>query len=281
MARRPRLQFPGAVYHVMSRGNRKNTIFHDALDYARFQDVMRCAVRLYAVRVFAFCLMPNHYHIVLDTPRSNLSDAMQYVNGVFAQKSNKRYHQTGHVFGDRFRSLLIERDGYLKRASRYVVRNPVRAGIAGRAAEWPWSSYQATAGTERPPEWLTVDWIQWAFKAQHVEQARLRYVAYVNEPKRAAESRDPRADVYGSAQFKARVAAAIQERKDERLVPRVLITRKRPSLESVFSTTDSSRVERDRAIHRCRVEHGYRVAEIARFLDVHPSTVCRAVQRWS
>lgn len=281
MARRPRLQFPGAVYHVMARGNRKHTIFHDTLDYARFVRVVAKAVRLYEVRIFAYCLMPNHYHLVLDTPRGNLSEAMQYINGLFARISNGRYGLTGHLFGERFRSLLIEREGYLKRAVRYVVRNPVRAGIVSKTAEWPWSSYRSSAGLEAAPVWLQSDWIQWAFRADTLHEGQRRYISYVQEPRRANKSGDPRAEVYGSPQFRARVAEAIRERQSERAVPRVLGQLNRPPLDRVFVHATGSRRERDRAIHRARVEHGYRIAEIARFLTVHPSTVSRVVQRLS
>lgn len=279
MARRPRLQFPGATYHVMSRGNRKHTIFHDALDHERFLNVVGRAVSLYGVRIFALCLMPNHYHIVLDTPRGNLSDTMQYINGLFARVSNKRYDQTGHVFGDRFRSLLVQSDGYLKRAARYVVRNPVRAQLASHAVEWRWTSYRATAGLEAVPSWLNIEWTSWAFKADTLEEAQRRYVAYVNEPRRATKPRNPNTEVYGSAQFKAQVAAALLERTEERAMPQ-LVAPQRPPLAGLFVDI-GSRKRRNCAIRTARIDHGYRVAEIARFLDLHPSTVTRAIERTS
>ena len=276
MPRRSRLQFPGAAYHVMTRGNRKHTIFHDAFDHERFLDVVRRAVSLYGVRIFALCLMPNHYHIVLDAPRGNLSDTMQYINGLFAQLSNKRYAQTGHVFGDRFRSLLVQTDGYLKRASRYVVRNPVRGQLASDVADWPWSSYRGTAGLEAAPSWLNIEWTTWAFKADTLAEGQRRYIAYVNEPRRATRPRNPNTEIYGSAQFKAQVAALL-ERDEEREMPR-LVARPRPPLAGLFVDT-ASRTRRDCAIRTARVDHGYRVAEIARFLAVHPSTVTRAIER--
>lgn len=263
----------------MSRGNRKHTIFHDAHDHERFLDIVGRAVTAYGVRIFALCLMPNHYHIVLDTPRGNLSDTMQYINGRFARMSNKRYDQTGHVFGDRFRSLLVQSDGYLKRASRYVVRNPVRAQLASHAVEWRWTSYRGTAGLEAAPAWLDIEWTTWAFKADTLAEAQRRYVAYVNEPRRATKPRNPSTDVYGSAQFKAQVVASLLERGEERVLPR-LVAPCRPPLAGLFAGI-GSRKRRDCAIRAARIDHGYRVAEIARFLDVHPSTVTRAIERSS
>ena len=160
MSRRPRIQFAGRMYHVMARGNRKSTIFQDDEDRRRFIEVLDTAAALYDLLVRAVCLMGNHYHFVLETPEPNLSDAMQYINGVFAQRSNRRHRQTGHVFEGRFRSLIIQRDSYLMRAARYVVRNPVRASLVDGCSAWPWSSYRATAGLEPVPRWLHVDWIK-------------------------------------------------------------------------------------------------------------------------
>ena len=151
MSRRSRLQFAGAVYHVMARGNRKSTIFHDDEDRRQFVQLVGRAARSYDLRIMATCLMGNHYHFIVETPARNLSDAMHFINGVFAQRSNRRHGQTGHVFEGRFRSLIIQQESYLMRAARYVVRNPVRAGLVTDAGAWPWSSYGATAGLERAP----------------------------------------------------------------------------------------------------------------------------------
>ena len=279
MARRPRLRFPGALYHVMARGNRKLPIFHDALDRRRFLWTVERATTLYSARVFALCLMTNHFHLVLDTPRGNISETMQYINGVFAQISNRRYGQTGHVFGDRFRSPLIEREKYLKRAARYVVRNPVRAGLVAQAADWEWSTYRATAGLEPAPPWLDVSWIDWAFQTDSREEAQRRYVTYVNAPTPPKPPRTCLQEVYGSAQFKARIAEALRERQPDRPVPRSLEVLTRPRLATLFAGTEPSRQARDRVIAMCRTRHGYRVAEIARFLGIHPATVSRVVQR--
>ena len=112
----------------------------------------------------------------------------EFVNGVFAQRSNRRHGQTGHVFEGRFRSLVIQRDSYLMRAARYVVRNPVRAGLVAHAGAWPWSSYRATAGLEPVPRWLHVDWIQGAFQARSLREARQRYVKSRQRPCRIGAS---------------------------------------------------------------------------------------------
>ena len=135
MSRRRRIQFPGGVYHVMTRGNRKGPIYENEDDRLHFLKTIATATERYRIRIYEFCLMGNHYHLLLDTPRGNLSDAMCYINGVFAQSSNWRHVRTGHLFGERFTSLVVPRELYLKRAARYIVLNPVEAGLVRHPAE--------------------------------------------------------------------------------------------------------------------------------------------------
>ena len=279
MPRRTRLQLPDVAYHVMARGNRKQPIFHDNLDRLRFLRIVERAVDFYTLRVLAYCLMGNHYHLILETPRANVSAAMQYINGRFAQASNRRYAQSGHLFGERFRALIIQREMYLKRAVRYVVRNPVRAGLVTTVEEWRWSSYAATAGFAPLPEWLKADWLPWAFGADTLDLARARLVAYVNAPVQRPSKMDPRAEVFGTARFKAQIAAQVQARLADRPLPRGHTLPLRPTLNTLFASTEDSLGSRDRIIHVSRAAHGYRLSEIARFLRLHPSTISRACQR--
>jgi putative transposase len=279
MARRPRLQFAGAVYHVMARGNHKSTIFLDDDDRKRFLRVVDRAVLKYDLRVSALCLMGNHYHLVLETPGSNLSDGMQFINGVFAQRSNRRHGQTGHLFEGPFRSLVIQRESYLMRAARYVVRNPVRAGLVDDVGLWRWSSYRATAGLEPPPRWLDVDWIQWAFKADSQVEAQHRYVEYVKAAPRLERRIDVNAAVLGTKAFGRHVLDVVGRRQPDRAVPRAVRAMARPSLSELFEEAKESGSGRDRRIYQARVEHGYRFAEIARFLGIDRSTASRAADR--
>jgi putative transposase len=269
----------GAVYHVMARGNRKSTIFHDDEDRRRFLQIVEHAVVVYCLRILAFCLMRNHYHFVLEAPECNLSDAMQFINGVFAQRSNRRHGQTGHVFEGRFRSLVIQRESYLTRAARYVVRNPVRAGLVGNPAAWSWSSYLATSGLTPTPRWLQVDWIKWAFKTDSLPEARLRYVEYVN----ASTGRRPRIDLnaiaLGTKSFRTRLLSAYLADQIDRPVPQIVGAMSRPSLIQLFDGWQESLACRNRLIYSARVEHGYPFAEIARFLGIDRSTASKASSR--
>jgi REP element-mobilizing transposase RayT len=274
MPRRPRLLFSGAVYHVMARGNRKSVIFHDDMDRVMFLRVIETAVATYNLRIIAYCLMGNHYHVVLETPGANLSDAMQYINGVFAQRLNRRHGQTGHVFEGRFRSLIIQRDSYLVRAARYVVRNPVRAALVEDAGSWRWSSYRATAGLEPAPRWLHLDWIQLAFDADSIGEARQQYVTYVTGSTERRSHVDLNATVLGSKRFTTRIL--------ERLYvdhhPQGQLQRHRPTLASIFHGGETP-AARDHLIYVARVEYGYYLTEIARFLAIDRSTASKAANR--
>jgi putative transposase len=278
MARRPRLQIPGAVYHVMSRGNRKDRIFEDDADRERFDRTVRDAARRYAIRCYAACLMNNHYHLVLDAPRVNLSDAMRYVNGVFSRTSNRRHHRTGHLFEARFRSIVVERKSYLRRVARYVVLNPVRAHLVSKVESWPWSTYRATVGLEEVPEWLYLDWLTTAFKVDSIEEARERYGRYVNSPA-PSKSQRMSALAVGSKSFEKAVRDAALARHAEDVLPRAITALGRPSLEALFTATYPVGPERDRIIALAHSQYGYRLAEISRHLGCHRSTASAALRR--
>jgi putative transposase len=272
MPRRPRLQFPGAVYHVMSRGNRKSPIFDDDHDRRLFLTTLESASERYEIRCAAFCLMGNHYHLVLETPRGNLADAMRQINGVFAQASNRRHERTGHLFEGRYRSLVIDREGYLRRACRYVVLNPVRSQIVHTAAAWPWSSYRATAGMEPAPRFLQTDWIQWAFHASSEDEARRRYGLYVNDCSARKDRQNIDLPGLGSPAFEAALRRKAGADDSDRPLPRNCRALARPALEVLFRPNNPSLSVRNETIRTAHVLYGYRLAEIAAFLRLDPST---------
>jgi putative transposase len=154
MPRQPRILFPGATYHVVSRGNRQAPIFLDDADRYRLLDIVSEAMSRFDARAIAYCLMGNHYHFVLRTQRANLPDIVQRINGIYAQAFNRRHEQTGHLFQGRFRGEFVGRDEYLLELCRYVELNPVRAGLEKSPLDWRWSSYRAHVGRAAPPGWL-------------------------------------------------------------------------------------------------------------------------------
>ncbi len=158
MSRPLRIEFPGAVYHVTSRGDRREPIYRDDDDRRMQLDIVAQAMDRFDAKVLAYCLMGNHYHLVLVTQQPNLSRLMRHVNGVYTQCFNRRHALVGHVFQGRFKAILVDSDTYLLALCRYVERNPVAAGLARSVADWPWSSYAAHVGVAAATtDWLDVD----------------------------------------------------------------------------------------------------------------------------
>ncbi len=144
MARPLRIEFPGALYHLTARGNAGQDIFLDARDSQRFLNILDQVATRLRWRCFAYCLMSNHYHLVVETPAPNLSHGMRQLNGRYTQRFNFRHGRDGHLFQGRYKAILVDREAYLKEVCRYVVLNPVRAGLVPDVRAWRWSSYRAT-----------------------------------------------------------------------------------------------------------------------------------------
>jgi REP element-mobilizing transposase RayT len=189
VARPLRIVFAGASYHLITRGNARQSIYADDLDRECHLQLLARTVDRYGWRCHAYCLLGNHYHLVVETPRPNLPVAMRQLNGLYARHFNDRYDRCGHVFQSRYRSILIENDEHLLNVCRYVVLNPVRAGISVSPADYRWSSYRATAGLANPPDFLTVARVLGHFDGRRVV-AQARWRAYVEEgsPKRFAST---------------------------------------------------------------------------------------------
>ena len=154
MARPLRIEFPGAIYHVTSRGDRHEDIFEDDIDRRSFLEVVSQALRRFDAVALAYCLMDNHYHFVIHTRRANLSRLMRQINGIYTQAYNRRHHKVGHLFQGRFKGIIVDRDAYLLEVCRYVDLNPVRARMVRAPGNWPWSSYAAHTCAVAAPEWL-------------------------------------------------------------------------------------------------------------------------------
>jgi len=157
MSRPLRIEFPGAVYHVTSRGDRREPIFADDTDRIALLSVLAQGMQRFDAQVLAYCLMGNHYHFVLHTRQANLSRLMRHVNGVYTQVFNRRHGKLGHLFQGRFKAILVDRETYLLEVCRYVELNPVRAGLVAEPGDWPWSSYRAHVGDAATPPWLDTD----------------------------------------------------------------------------------------------------------------------------
>ncbi len=157
MSRPLRLEFAGALYHVTSRGDHREKIYLDDNDRRTFLDLLGKEILQQHWLCYAYCLMDNHYHVLIETPEPNLVQGMRRLNGVYTQSFNRRHRRVGHVFQGRYKAILVDKENYLLELCRYIVLNPIRAKIVTTAAKWPWSSYRATAGETLPPKWLAAN----------------------------------------------------------------------------------------------------------------------------
>ena len=157
MSRPLRLEFAGALYHITSRGNGRNLIYLQDDDFELFLQILAKVCERYNWVIHAYCLMSNHYHLLVETPDANLSQGMRQLNGVFTQSMNRKHHRVGHLFQGRYKAILIDKDAYLLELCRYIVLNPVRANMVSSLEEWPWSSWHCMLGNVESPVWLSTD----------------------------------------------------------------------------------------------------------------------------
>jgi len=274
MARPLRLEYPGALYHVTARGNALQDIFLDDEDREAFLRVLGSVCERADWLIHAYCLMGNHYHLVLETPEPTLARGMRQLNGVYTQAFNRRHGRAGHVLQGRYKAILVDKDAYLMALCRYVVRNPVRAGLVADAGDWPWSSYRATMGKLRAPAWLAVDPL-------------LELLHYARGPARRAFGRyvrggdddlwqNLRQQIYlGSEEFVAEVQSRIDPSQDLSEIPGA---QRRPAAEPL-SWYAEQYPDRGEAMAQAYLSGAYTLAAIARHFGVHYSTVSRAVRR--
>ena len=159
MARPLRIEYAGALYHVTSRGDKKADIYLDDDDRELFLDSLKEVCARFNWIVHAYCLMDNHYHLLVETPESNLSLGMRQLNGVYTQRFNRKHSRVGHVYQGRFKAIIVQKEAYLMDLARYIVLNPMRARMVRYAQQWPWSSYRATIGLVSPQGGLNTEWL--------------------------------------------------------------------------------------------------------------------------
>lgn len=274
MARPLRIEFSGALYHVTARGDRREPIYDDDEDRESFLHTLAEVVERFNWICHAYCLMTNHYHLVVETPDGNLSKGMRHLNGVFTQASNRRHRRSGHLFQGRFKAVLVDADAYLLELARYVVLNPVRAGMVSRPEAWVWSSYRAMVGEASPPSWLAVDGLLRLFGKRRGE-ARQRYRRFVADGVGKETIWGAlRQQIYlGDEQFVQRMQRKMAD-PDEMTIPRAQRRAPAPPLESIVARHES----RDAAIVAAYATGAYSYREIAEHFGVHLVTVGRIVR---
>jgi REP element-mobilizing transposase RayT len=279
MARPLRLEFPGALYHVTSRGNAREDIYLDDEDRVTFLAALAEVLKRFNWLCHAYCLMTNHYHLVIETPDANLSAGMRQLNGLYTQRFNRRHNRVGHVFQGRFKAILVERDSYLLELCRYVVLNPVRAKMVKDPLRYPWSSYRATAGSGSRPSFLTVEWVLSQF-AKTPRAAKRRYVEFVQagigwpSPWEKLQGQT----LLGAAGFVDALRPYLTSCRRQKEVPRAQRLLDRPALEEILRDEEErSKVRRNAQIRKAHLQYGYTLTQIARHLDIHYTTVSKVI----
>jgi len=272
MARPLRIEYENAVYHVTSRGNARADIYLSDDDRKMFLDVLDHVVDRFNWVCHAYCLMTNHFHLMIETPQANLSRGMRQLNGVYTQRFNRSHSRTGHVFQGRFKSIVVDKDAYLLELSRYIVRNPVAACMVEDVNDWSWSSYQATAGDVPVPNFLSVDWLLFQFDSNPI-RARKAYVSFVRKELLTSPWKSLNGpDILGDDVFRGQ----LQGNSDK--IPVGIAKRK--VLLRHLPLSDIASEERSRSdwMQEAYREHGYTMQEIGTFAGLHHSTVSRLIK---
>jgi len=276
MSRPIRIEFPNALYHVTSRGDRREDIFEDDEDRQAFLQTFAQVVEQFNWLCFAWCLMDNHYHLLIQTPDGNLSKGMRQLNGVYTQISNRRHHRVGHLFQGRFKAILVDGDAYLLELARYVVLNPVRAGMVKRPEHWAWSSYRASQGLVPAEEFLAADALLALFASRR-SAARERYAKFVSAGIRAPSPWEQlKGQVFlGDEGFVEQMQkrAGRQQREDVQIP----VAHRRPP-PPTLQQIESAAANRNAAIARAHGTGAYSYQQIAAHFGVHFTTVGRIVR---
>ena len=277
MARPLRIEYSGAVYHVTARGNERRHIFHSDNDHNLFLTILQKVTERFHWLCHVYCLMDNHYHLVVETPEGNLSAGMRQLNGVYTQASNRINGRVGHIFQGRFNAILVQKETHLMEACRYVVLNPVRAKVANSPENWKWSSYRATAGMEKPHGCLVVEWVLAQFDENRQEAAR-KYREFIRAGigEGSIWKQVTKRGVLGDEEFAERLGKHLEGKKDLGEIPRSQRHADRPSLEILFQGVKDIE-ERNRIIGEAVEKYGYRQTEVAGYLGIHYSTVSKIV----
>ena len=281
MARPLRLEYPGALYHVTARGNARQAIYADDIDRQAFLDIVGDVMSRFNWLCHAYCLMENHYHLLIETPEGNLSRGMRHLNGVYTQRVNRRHDQVGHLFQGRFKGILVEQESYLLKLCRYIVLNPVRINLASDPADYSWSSFRATAGLDPAVAWLTRDWILGQFHQQR-RRAERQYQAFVRE---GIEAVSPWSNLRGQVllgtdKFVNRLTPLLEGKTSIKEVPRAQRYAHRPTLSQTLPLRKlRTKPARDAAIRLSYMRYGYRMQEIAKHLGLHYTTVSKVVNQ--
>ena len=257
----------------------KQAIFKDDSDREIFLGTVAQVTERFHWICHAYCLMDNHYHLVIETPDGNLSQGMRQLNGVYTQAFNRRHHRVGHLFQGRFKGILIQKESHFLEVCRDVVLNPIRAKTVSQARQWKWSSYRATAGLSDVRRGLTVEEILGYF-GQRRRAAQEKYQEYVREGVNEASIWEglEAQSLLGVEGFAQALVGHVTGKTKDKEIPKGQRLIGRPSLEKLFERDGKKKAIRDRMIGEAVKKHGYSQMEVARHLKLPYSTISRLIK---
>jgi putative transposase len=268
MARPLRILFPGALYHITVRGNEKKPIFRDDTDRYHFLRLLAKTIERFGWLCYSYCLMDNHFHLLIETPLPNLSEGMKILNGSFTQFFNWRHIRVGHLFQGRFHAILVEKNSYLLELCRYIPLNAVRAGMCPEAGDYRWSSYRAMMGQAPIPPFLQANFVLGLFGSD-LNSARGHFQRFVREGIDARPLDNVRVRIFlGSDTF---ILKHLDGQVPPKGIPRLQAKLYRPDLGTLLKSPDGLR--------QAHEKEGYSLREIGTALRLHPATVGRRLQQ--
>ncbi len=278
MARPLRIQYAGAVYHLTSRGNARKAIFREDKDRWIFLKILKEVMDRYHWLCHTYCLMDNHYHLVVETQEGNLSKGMRQLNGVYTIRFNKRHNTVGHIFQGRYKAILVQKETHLLEVCRYVVLNPVRAKEVESPERWKWSSYRGMAGMEKPHPCLTTKWLLEQFASER-RKAERKFREFVHDGinKRTLWNEVKGQSILGGQDFAGQMMDYVRGYEEVKEIPRGQRYVNRPGLGDIFKEVKREKGKRDRGIAEAVERWGYSQKEVADHLGLHYSTVSRLI----
>lgn len=284
MARPLRIQYPGAFYHVTARGNEQKDVFKSGKDREQFLSYLESATERYGAVVHAYCLMGNHYHLLLETPVGNLAQIMRHIGGAYTTYFNVKRKRAGHLFQGRYKAILVDKDAYALELSRYIHLNPVRAGIVARPEEYGWSSYRPYIGLASVPAWLITDFVRGCLGGGGAGAYRQFVTAALSRASESPFVGVVASTVLGGPDFVEKVAKShLAHRTSDRDVPAVRRLN-RPTMDHLIDIIgnelgSSVKLTRNVSIYFCHRYSGARLREIGERFGLSDAAVAQASRR--
>jgi putative transposase len=290
MSRPLRISYPGAFYHITSRGNEQKAVFKSKRDRDKFLEYLKSANQRYDAVIHSYCLMDNHYHILLETVSGNLSKIMAHINGAYTNYFNAKRERSGHLFQGRYKAILVEADEYAKELSRYIHLNPVRAKIVEFPEEYEWTSYGCFIGKKKAPEWLKISFILGYF-GKKISDSQNNYRDFVNAFI-DQEYESPLEEVVGSTILGGQTFIGfikdryLTDKKENKDLPALKVLKKRIMIEEISHEVDkkikdNEKLSRKIKIYLSRRHTGERLDDIGEHFGIGGSGVCKIWRQMS